>query len=295
MIRDHITSLDSMFDVIALSETWLNDDKNDSFNLDGYDLVTCSRRSKKGGGVGLYVRNSMQHKYLPLLSKCIANCAEIVTAEVTLKNGKRLIICCIYRAPNTDLALLNEHINLICSKNNSKNIYICGDFNVDLLQYDKHVETNNFIDQLYSHGLQPLITRPTRITRDTKTQIDNIFTTDLNSHKQSGILINDISDPLPVYVVTRYIQKETLNKTCIKKRVINYVTKKAFITDLEKCNWDEILAEEDVNITYNKFVNLFTNLFNTNCPVNVSKCKQGKIKYKRPDKPWMTTGLKKCL
>ena len=75
----------------------------------------------------------MQHKYLPLLSKCIANCAEIVTAEVTLKNGKRLIICCIYRAPNTDLALLNEHINLICSTNNSKYIYICVDFNVDLL------------------------------------------------------------------------------------------------------------------------------------------------------------------
>ena len=49
MISDHLTSLDSMFDVIALSETWLNDDNNDSFNLDGYDLVSCSRRSKKGG------------------------------------------------------------------------------------------------------------------------------------------------------------------------------------------------------------------------------------------------------
>ena len=87
----------------------------------------------------------MQHKYLPILSKCIVNFAEIVTADVTLNNGKRLIICCIYRAPNTDLALLNELIHLICSKNNSKKIYICGDFNVDLLQYDKRVETNDFI------------------------------------------------------------------------------------------------------------------------------------------------------
>ena len=154
------------------------------------------------------------------------------------------------------------------------------------------METNYFIDQLYSHGLQPLITRPTRITRDTKTLIDNIFTTDLNSHKQSGIIINDISDHLPIYVVTQYIHKETLNKTCIKKRVINDVTKKALIKDLENCNWDEILAEEDVNITYNKFVNLFTNLFNTNCPVNTSNITEGKRKNKRPDKPWMTTCLK---
>ena len=60
------------------------------------------------------------------------------------------------------------------------------------------METNDFIDQIYSNGLQPLITRPTRITRDTKTLIDNIFTTDLNSHKQSGIIINDISDHLPI-------------------------------------------------------------------------------------------------
>ena len=70
---------------------------------------------------------------------------------------------------------------------------------------------------IYSHGLQPLITRPTRITRDTKTLIDNIFTTYLNSHKQSGIIINYISDHLPIYVVTQYIHKETLNKTLIKK------------------------------------------------------------------------------
>ena len=152
------------------------------------------------------------------------------------------------------------------------------------------METNDFIDQLYSHGLQPLITRPTRITRDTKTQIDNIFTTDLNSHKQSDI--NDISDHLPIYVVTQYIHKETLYKTCIKKRVINDVTKKAFIKDLDNCNWDEMLAEEDVNITYNKFVNLFTNLFNTNCPVSTSNITQGTRKNMRQDKPWMTTCLK---
>ena len=53
-----------------------------------------------------------------------------------------------------------------------------------------------------------------------------------------------------------------------------------------------MLAEEGANITYNKCVNLFTNLFNTNCPVNISNITQGKRKNKRPDKPWMTTCLK---
>ena len=93
-------------------------------------------------------------------------------------------------------------------------------------------------------------------------------------------------------VVTQYIHKETFNKTFINKRVINDVTKKGIIKDLENLYWDEILAEEDVNIIYNKFVNLFTNLFNPNCPVNTSNITQGKRKTKRPDKPWMTTCLK---
>ena len=92
-----------------------------------------------------------------------------------MRNGKIILVCCIYRAPNTDLTLLNEHINLIFSNNGTKTVYLCGDFNVDLLHYDKHADTNHFVDQLFSFGLHPLITRPTRITRDTKTLIDNIF------------------------------------------------------------------------------------------------------------------------
>ena len=77
-------------------------------------------------------KKSLQHKYLPPLSKSIDKCTEIVTAEVKLRNGKRIIICCIYRAPNTDLTLLNEHINLIFSYSPAKTVYLCGDFNVDL-------------------------------------------------------------------------------------------------------------------------------------------------------------------
>ena len=57
MLKDHVTTLDVMFDVIALSETWLNDNSSDTVNLDGYDFVSCPRSSRKGGGVGLYTKN----------------------------------------------------------------------------------------------------------------------------------------------------------------------------------------------------------------------------------------------
>ena len=71
MLKDHVTTQDVMFDVIALSETWPNDNSSDTVNLDDYDFVSCPRSSKKGGGVGRYIKNSLQHKYLPFCQKVL--------------------------------------------------------------------------------------------------------------------------------------------------------------------------------------------------------------------------------
>ena len=210
------------FDVIAISESWLSDNDNDTFCLEGYDILSCSRLNKKGGGVVLYIRESLQHKYLPEKSKCIDNCAEILSVEITLEKDKKVTICCIYRAPNTNLDTLSDFMNNTIFRNNrNKTIYVCGDFNVDLLQYDKHRDTNNFIDQLYSLGLHPLITRPTRITSHSKTLIDNIYTTDVTSCIQSGLIINDMTDHLPIFQITEYKHNKKMPIIFNSKRLNN--------------------------------------------------------------------------
>ena len=58
-------------------------------------MFTCSRTNISWGGVALYINDSLQHKYLPDMS----NCAEVVSLEIALKDGKKALICCIYRAP----------------------------------------------------------------------------------------------------------------------------------------------------------------------------------------------------
>ena len=45
-----------------------------------------------------------------------------------------------------------------------KNIFLLGDFNFNLLKYDKHAGTNEFIDSLYL----PYILHPTRVTGHSK-------------------------------------------------------------------------------------------------------------------------------
>ena len=76
-----------------------------------------------------------------------------------------------------------------------------GDFNVNLLNYESHNETNDFINTMVSHYLLPHILHPTRVTDHSATVIDNIFS-DNTSHKTvSGNIITQISDHFTQFII----------------------------------------------------------------------------------------------
>ena len=83
----------------------------------------------------------------------------------------------------------------------NKMCYIMGDFNLDLLNTDLHSATNEFINALFSHFLYPLISRPTRLTSYSATLIDNIFTNNFSALCDNGLLINYLSDHLPIFTL----------------------------------------------------------------------------------------------
>ena len=54
----------------------------------------------------------------------------------------------------------------------------------------RRAETKYFLDQMFSSGLYPLITRPTRITGRSATIIDNIFCSEMCRNKVCGIVLS---------------------------------------------------------------------------------------------------------
>ena len=52
-----------------------------------------------------------------------------------------------------------------------------------------------------SYGLFSLITKPTRISHNSATLIDNIFTNCIHSELDAGIICSDISDHMPIFCV----------------------------------------------------------------------------------------------
>ena len=58
-----------------------------------------------------------------------------------------------------------------------KSIFLLGDFNVNLLNYNEHNQTNEFLNSLASNSFIPLIFKPNKITSYSNTLIDKYFQT----------------------------------------------------------------------------------------------------------------------
>ena len=56
-----------------------------------------------------------------------------------------------------------------------KQIFLLGEFNINLLNYNHHQPTNDFLDSLASNSFFAYILHPNRIPSYSKTLIDNIF------------------------------------------------------------------------------------------------------------------------
>ena len=101
-----------------------------------------------------------------------------------------------------------------------KSIFLLGDFNVNLLNYNEHNQTNEFLDSLASNSFIPLILQLTRITSHSNTLIDNIISNVIDSDIISGNLTATISNHLPQFTIIPNMFGNILGKmaTTLKKK-----------------------------------------------------------------------------
>jgi hypothetical protein len=94
-----LNSLNNQFQIIGLTETWLNDN---------YDFVNVNRSNKIGGGVGIYITNQIKYKLCTDLNTSIENVIESVFIEIITAVGKNIIVSLIYRPPNNKIDLYDS-------------------------------------------------------------------------------------------------------------------------------------------------------------------------------------------
>ena len=260
--------------------------------MKGYDSNFISRQNKRGGGVGIYVKNKYKYRLLEQLSNSKqvydSNTVESIFIEVENSRGKNTIVGCIYNPPGMKVDTFNKYMTEILFTFKEKPAYLCGEFNINLLNYKTHNDTNEFYEVLTTQGYYSLITHPTRITTKSATLIDNIFTNVLDNGIHSGLIVSDISDHLPVFSVSDSKSYKTQRKVVVKKRIINSRKIELFKKEFNDTSWDKLSCTDDPNEQCKIFYDFFLKLYNKCFPLQKVKQKSAS------NKPWFSTSLQNC-
>ena len=153
-------------DVIALSETWLNTSGRDfktEFKIDGYHVYNKDREGRKGGGVAIYVKESLSS----YVNTEISSDDSTETIWVEIINGRdKLLLGCIYRPPKVTRQKSNLIFNELRSAARHKNTLIMGDFNYRDIDWETNTssctESEEFINAVNDGFLKQLVRQPTK-------------------------------------------------------------------------------------------------------------------------------------
>ena len=77
--------------------------------------------------------------------------------EISNKKCKNIIFILNYRPPNGDTTLFERHVKSILSKNNvaKKEVILIGNFNINLLEFDKNKRVQSFLNLMFPVGMIP--------------------------------------------------------------------------------------------------------------------------------------------
>ena len=116
------------------------------------------------------------------------------------------------------------------------------DHNLDLLRHHIHKNTQQFLELQMDFKTFPCIMKPTRLTTNTVTLIDNILMSlDLCDRQKSCVVINNISDHLPCFSIVSDCMPSTDETPKILKRSINERNLNRIKSNLGNTNWDTIV------------------------------------------------------
>ena len=89
---------------------------------------------------------------------------ESTFTEIVSPKKSNIIVGVIYRHPSMDLTDFNcNYLNQLLQNisKEQKSVFLLGDYNVNLLNYNEHNQRNEFLDSLASNSFIPLTLQPT--------------------------------------------------------------------------------------------------------------------------------------
>ena len=221
----------SKFDVITVSETWLDSTISTSdILIPNYQDPIRLDRNRHGGGVAMYFKKCIpyterQDLYLPGL--------EAIWAEILLSN-KKVLIGTFYLHPRFDNWNMVQ-VSIEQALLQSPNVILLGDFNQNMLDTSK---CHDILDILNTFNLNQHIDSPTRVTAHSQSIIDLVITSDTLSCSSKGTLDPFCSDHHTIYFSTSFMK---IKQHTYKRKIWLYENGNYddYRHQLEQCIWPE--------------------------------------------------------
>ena len=272
-----------LIDVLAFSETKIDDSyTNSRFSVDDYNIYRADR-SDKGGGVMCYVKSSIPHRPRHDISINTDN-IESVIIDIRQKSYKCFIVA-IYRSPSTPYSVLEEKLTIILDKcfNECENVYVIGDLNVNFLN-SKHAMTE--LLDLYS--LKNIVKGPTCFKSiQNATLLDVILTSNMKTvagHLNIGTGISDFHN-LICAATKAYVPE--VNRCHIIYRSYKYFNEELFLKELSCVNAEQFFSP-DPDIYMENYMTYLTHLIDKYAPIKKRVIKSNQV-------PYMNSDLRKAI
>ena len=275
--------------VVAVSETWLNDSHSDSLvNIPGYKIYRHDRVHSRGGGVCIYLNNNIFLQYTVDIIPNALRGTECLFLLITFKSFI-FVFGCIYRPSSTSFENDQElFIFLTDLFQKYDNIVITGDFNFSEiswpLSYDLHVPASclPLIDFLSNTHAVQIVEEFTRFrSGQNPSLLDLIFVSNDN-------LATDLQYLPPIgksdHALLTFNVQSGIN--VMPKRTI---VRKTFL-DFNKIN--KLLAEIDWKTKLTS--NAVEENWQTFCATLLSlqmECSNYKTYISNPSKPWINSNI----
>ena len=299
-----LKEFDQKPDIICITETKLNEDPDTntllensklsdvitSIQLPGFKFFHCDSRTQAGGSA-IYISNDIHTTCRKDLEINIDGECEATFVEVQIANpAKNLIVGSVYRHPHDNH---EEFFSAFCgqvekiSKNYS--VILLGDLNIDVSNNSKHVK--DYKNLLLSLGVKNTINLPTRISDTTETVIDHMITNQNLDKIESGILLKEVSDHLPIYCLAKLNAKRSARNEQLYIRKFPLSKKQAFISalqsKLDSSPEDNTMLDPGPGACLERLISNIQNTINKVFPL----VKLSKKQRKKRRNPWITTGI----
>ena len=312
---NNITTTENQPDIIIVVETHITNSTNAGYTdtelqniLPGYRLFHNGRTTSKGGGVGIFVTQTLANKAAICteissqvsyseghFENLVVRIREIVPTNNTVTK-KDLVIAAVYRQPNSNNfeAFSQELAKLLKALDKRKNEpIIAGDFNLDLLNYERHLPTANYLDLITEHRFLPKIVRPTRIKKQSATLIDHILLKDNSLDLGCGIIDTEIAgnhgytDHFPTFIVLKTKTEKKNKKETFTK---SFFTQAGHIRRKEGLlaeDWTEVYSTDDPNKIFDLIESKYAKHYHQNKTIKHFKSGSNRIKRE----PWMNNDI----